>query len=54
MEKYGVDEKKDHTKVGTEDDNEEERCPWCKRVVVNPKTTGGILKCPVHGTEPFE
>jgi uncharacterized Zn finger protein (UPF0148 family) len=54
MEKYGVDEKIDRTKLSTEDGVEEERCPWCKRVLVNPKKIGGILKCPMHGTEPFE
>jgi hypothetical protein len=54
MEKYGVDEKADRTKLGFDDGADEERCPWCQRVVVNTKKTGGILKCPVHGTEPFE
>lgn len=55
MEKYGVDEKIDRTKLGTDDAViEKERCPWCQRVLVNPKKIGGILKCPMHGTEPFE
>ena len=55
MEKYGVDEKiVDIKKLGAEDQPDKERCPWCHRILVNPNKVGGILKCPEHGTEPFE
>jgi hypothetical protein len=54
MEKLGVEEKTDKTAETTETAVVQQCCPWCNRVVENPDHTGGLLKCPEHGTEPFE
>jgi hypothetical protein len=52
MEKLGVVEEK--TEKTAETAVVKQRCPWCNKVVEDPDTTGGLLKCPEHGTEPFE
>jgi len=51
MEKLGVEEKTEKTAEKT---TAKHRCPWCNQVVENTDETGGLLKCPEHGTEPFE
>jgi hypothetical protein len=51
MEKLGVEEKTEKTAEKT---TTKARCPWCNQVVENTDETGGLLKCPEHGTEPFE
>lgn len=51
MEKLGVEEKTEKT---AETAVVKQRCPWCHRIVEDTDVTGGVLKCPEHGTEPFE
>jgi hypothetical protein len=51
MEKFGVEESSEKT---AETAVKPQRCPWCHQVVEDVNETGGILKCPTHGTEPFE
>jgi len=54
MEKLGVEEKTEKTANTMETAVARHTCPWCGRAVENPDETGGLLKCPEHGTEPFE
>jgi hypothetical protein len=49
MEKLGVDE--DPARVVAAQD--QQLCPWCGAALVSVDETN-VLKCPVHGTAPFE
>jgi hypothetical protein len=48
MEKLGVDETVDQE---TLEKKASQGCPECGKVL---EKHGSVLKCPVHGTEPFE
>lgn len=57
MEKLGVEEKVEKTAETAETAETvvvQQRCPWCHRIIEDLDTVGGLLKCPEHGTEPFE
>lgn len=51
MEKYGVEESVNDTKVATDDSP---KCPDCGRNLTDPEITGGTLICASCGTKPFE
>jgi uncharacterized Zn finger protein (UPF0148 family) len=48
MEKYGVDES------GSRDENEKQAAKGCPQCGQPLEKHGSVMKCPVHGTEPFE
>lgn len=50
MEKFGVDESTHHNQEELEK-KAAEGCPVCGRKVI---VSGSVIRCPVHGTEPFE
>lgn len=50
MDKYGVDEDGSGVKTA---DAQEGRCPICG-AKLEPSDKVNVLKCPVHGTAPFE
>lgn len=48
MDKYGVDESQ------TQADNEKQASSGCPECGAELEKHGSVLKCPTHGTEPFE
>jgi len=51
FEKYGVEEVEGGAKTAQE--GTPRFCPWCGKKLERMDTTN-VLKCPEHGTEPFE
>lgn len=52
MEKHGVELDPSKTKTAGED--EKRACPVCAEELEKDANGEYMLKCPVHGTEPFE
>jgi NADH pyrophosphatase NudC (nudix superfamily) len=51
FEKYGVEEVDGGAKTASE--GTDRFCPWCGKKLERMDTTN-VLKCPEHGTAPFE